>query len=139
MTMADKSKTVIDLDSKPRTAFSSAWREFRKNRLALIGGIFVVMVILSAIFAPLITPYDLDYQNIKENREKPLTGYTISQTQADRCHWYKTPLEWGCTVFMTGSDALGRDLYSRVIYGTRVSLAVALVGSTVALVFGIIF
>ena len=52
-------------------------------------------------------------------------------------HWAGTPFEWGCTVYLAGSDALGRDLWSRVIYGSRVSLSVAIVASMVSLVIGI--
>jgi oligopeptide transport system permease protein len=136
--MSEKTKNIVELDSEPVSPFAGAMREFRRNRLAVFGGVFIIVVILAAIFAPVVTPYEFDYQNIQQNRMKPLTGYDISETQAERCHWYGTPLEWGCTVFLTGSDGLGRDLYSRMIYGTRVSLSVALVGSTIALLIGIV-
>ena len=45
----------------------------------------------------------------------------------------------GCTIFLAGSDSLGRDLWSRVAYGSRVSLAVAIVAASVALIIGIIY
>ena len=130
----------VDLlvDSKARSPFASAWREFRRNRLGVIGAIFVISVIIIAFIAPIITPYGFSTQNTKNSRAKPMTGYTISESHAESCTWYETPLEWGCTIYFTGSDALGRDLYSRMIYGTRVSLAVAAIGSTVALVIGIV-
>jgi oligopeptide transport system permease protein len=48
-------------------------------------------------------------------------------------------LEWGCTYYIAGSDNLGRDLYSRTIYGTQVSLAVAFVASGVSLLIGFIY
>ena len=136
---AEKVKPVeLIADSAVRSPFKSAWREFRRNRLAVLGSIFVILIILMAFIAPIITPYDFAYINTSGSRSKPLTGYTISDTQAQRCHWYDTPLEWGCTIYLTGSDALGRDLWSRMVYGTRISLSVAFVGSTVALVIGII-
>ncbi len=125
-------------DNKVRSPFDDAWREFRRNRLAVAGAVFVFLTILAAIFAPLITPYDFYTQNTSESRAKPMTGYTIAESHAEECTWYGTPLEWGCTLYMTGSDALGRDLYSRMIYGTRVSLSVAFIGSTVALILGIV-
>jgi len=126
------------LDSKARSPFASAWREFRRNKLGVVGAIFVIAVIVIAFIAPIITPYDFYTQNTKNSRARPMTGYTISESHAENCTWYETPLEWGCTIYLTGSDALGRDLYSRMIYGTRVSLAVAAIGSTVALVIGIV-
>lgn len=136
----EKKAKPVDLiaDSKVRSPFESAWREFRRNRLAVAGMIFVIFVIIIAFIAPLITPYDFSTQNTPESRSKPLTGYIASETHAQKCHWYDTPLEWGCTLYLVGSDALGRDLWSRMIYGTRVSLSVAFVGSTVALVVGIV-
>lgn len=134
------SKPTADLlpTDKPRTPWSNAWREFRRNRLAVIGGFVVIITVVVALFAPLITPYHFADQNTRNNRADPMEGYVISETQAERCHWKDTPLEWGCTVFIAGSDALGRDLWSRMIYGTRVSLAVAIVASGVSLIAGII-
>lgn len=138
-TAATKGQPVdLMLDSKPRSPFASAWREFRRNRLAVAGATFVIITVVVAFIAPLITPYDYYVQNTAQSRAKPLTGYTISESHAEDCTWYGTPLEWGCAIYLTGSDALGRDLFSRMIYGTRVSLAVAFVGSTVALVVGIV-
>lgn len=138
---SDSPARTVDLlvDSKARSPFESAWREFRRNKLGVAGAVFVVVVIIVAFVAPIVTPYDFYTQNTSNSRAKPLTGYTVSESHAEEnCSWYGTPFEWGCTLYITGSDALGRDLYSRMIYGTRVSLAVAAIGSTVALVIGII-
>ena len=125
---------------KGRSPGQDAFREFRRNKIAVGGVIFIILVILGAIFAPLITPYGFAQQNIFNNRAKAFTGYDITTDYAeDNCHWYNTPLEWGCTTFIAGSDALGRDLWSRMIYGTRVSLSVALVAATVSLIIGLIY
>ncbi|NIP54371.1 MAG: ABC transporter permease, partial [Phycisphaerae bacterium] len=79
-------------------------------------------------------------QNTAYARAKPMTGYDITTVQAEeKCTWYGTPLEFGCTLFIAGSDNLGRDLYSRTIYGTQVSLAVAFVASSVSLIIGFIY
>ena len=123
-----------------RSPGQDALREFRRNKIAVIGVIFIFIVIMVAIFAPLLTPYGFAQQNTYNNREKPLTGYDITTDYAEEnCHWYNTPLEWGCTVFIAGSDALGRDLWSRMIYGTRVSLAVAFVASGVSVIIGLTY
>lgn len=117
-----------------------ALREFRRNKIAVAGVFFVIFIILAAIFAPLLTPYDFSQQNQFNNREKAFTGYDITTDYAEEnCHWYNTPLEWGCTIFIAGSDALGRDLWSRMIYGARVSLSVAFVASFVSLTIGILY
>lgn len=128
-----------DLSGKPRSPWRDAWYDFQRNRLSVVGLVFIVLVIASAVFAPLLTPYDFDTQNVSYSRVKPMTPYTITQKHAEEnCHWYGTFMEWGCTVYFTGSDALGRDLYSRMIYGTRVSLSVAIVASVVSLGIGIV-
>jgi oligopeptide transport system permease protein len=137
-TSSDGRPVDLLVDSKARSPFASAWREFRRNKLGVFGAAFVILVIIIAFIAPIITPYDFYTQNTANSRANPMTGYTISESHAENCTWNNTPLEWGCTIFLTGSDALGRDLYSRMIYGTRVSLSVAAIGSSVALVIGII-
>jgi len=140
--MAEKEKngltTVFETPlGKGRSPMSDAWREFQRNVVGVGGSIFILFVVVVALVAPLVTPYDFATQNNKNARTKPMTGYVITTDYAvEKCHWYDTPLEWGCTVFFVGSDALGRDLWSRMIYGTRVSLSVALVGALVSLLIG---
>ena len=122
---------------KGRSPMGDAWREFRANKVGVAGAIFILLVVLMALLAPIITPYHFSTQNNRNSRAKPMTGYTITTDYAeDKCHWYGTPLEWGCSLFVVGSDGLGRDLWSRVVYGTRVSLAMAMVASVVSLTIG---
>jgi oligopeptide transport system permease protein len=124
---------------KGRSPMQDAVREFRRNKIAVAGSIFVAFIVLIALFAPLITPYDFANQNLSQVRTKPLTPYIVTTDRLPRCHWAGTPLQPFCTVFLVGSDALGRDLYSRTIYGTRVSISVALVASGVSLIIGSVF
>jgi oligopeptide transport system permease protein len=130
----------VDMEMREgRSPMQDAWREFRRNKIAVAGMIFVLIVVLFAIFAPFITPYHYSTQNLEYTRQDPMTGYIVTTDELPACHWEGTFIEWGCTLFLTGSDALGRDLFSRVIYGTRVSLAVALVASSVSLVIGFLY
>lgn len=124
---------------KGRSPFQDAVREFKRNKLGVLGLVFIVTVVLVAILAPLLTPYSFAYQNTNFPRAKPMETYVITYEELENCHWKDTPMEWGCTVFFTGSDDLGRDLYSRVVYGTRVSIAVALVASSVSLLIGVVY
>jgi oligopeptide transport system permease protein len=133
-------KTKIQELGKGRSPLQDAMREFRRNKIAVGGSFFVLFIVLMAVFAPLLTPYGFDVQNLRNNRASPMTGYDVVETFAeDNCHWYNTPLEWGCTLSIAGSDTLGRDLWSRMIYGTRVSISVALSAATVSLVIGAIY
>ena len=82
------------------------------KRVAAIGLIFLILISLMAVFAPLITRYSYDEQNISEKLQGPSTT-----------HWM-------------GTDTLGRDLYSRIVYGARMSLSVGVVTALFALVLG---
>lgn len=90
-----------------------AWRSFRRNKAALVGLILIIALILIALFAPLIAPYD------------PLTQSTINKFQnPSRDHWL-------------GTDDYGRDVLSRIIYGTRVALQVGVYSVLIGAVIGI--
>ncbi|OFZ82027.1 MAG: peptide ABC transporter permease [Bdellovibrionales bacterium RIFOXYD1_FULL_55_31] len=89
-----------------------AWKRFKKNRLALISLLFLVAITGFAVFAPLVTQYSYEEQNISQKLESPSTR-----------HWM-------------GTDTLGRDLYSRIVYGARMSLAVGIFTALFALVLG---
>ncbi len=120
-----------------RSPAADAFREFRRNKVAVAGMIFIIFEVLIALFAPLLTPYGFREQNVSSSYSRPLTGYTIVEPRLEQCHWEGTPIEWGCSLYLAGSDSLGRDLWSRVVYGSRVSLSVAIVASMVSLVIGI--
>lgn len=135
---------LMSLDRPPetrkgRSPLSDAWREFRRNRIGVIGMVFVIVVVIVALFAPLLTPYNFADQNTNYTRQKPLTPYIVTTEQVQRCTYADTALQPLCTVFITGSDNLGRDLFSRMIYGTRVSLSVAVVAALVSLIIGSVY
>jgi peptide/nickel transport system permease protein len=94
------------------TPGSRVWRRFRRHRLALIGGSILILLVLMAIFAPLISPYDPYKASFREPLLEP------------------SPAHW------LGTDDLGRDLLSRLIYGSRVSLSVGLVAVSIYMLIG---
>src|SRR5947199_9683685 len=81
--------------SKSRSLYSDALRRFRRNRVALAGLIVLVLLILTAIFAPLLALYDPTHQYLNHKLDPP-NG-----------------------LFPLGADNLGRDVYSRMLYGAR--------------------
>jgi len=142
MTTAEKGLEQLAGDKvlgKGRSPVQDAVREFRRNKIAVAGMAFIIFVVLVAIAAPLLTPYGFATQNLDYPRAKPMTSVVITTEFAEKCHWYDTPLEWGCTLILFGSDNVGRDLYSRMIYGTRVSLSVAVVAASVSLLIGSVY
>jgi ABC-type dipeptide/oligopeptide/nickel transport system permease subunit len=90
------------------------WRRFRRNKLAVVGMVIIVLMVLAALLAPLITFFDPGKYNAAISREPPSLK-----------HWF-------------GTDQLGRDLYTRVVYGARVSLRVGMVSVLIALTVGLI-
>ena len=90
-----------------------AWRRLLANKAALAGGIIIFILMFLAIFAPWIAPHSYSYQNLELGAQPP---------SAD---------------FILGTDTLGRDLFSRILYGARVSLLVGFVATGVALIIGV--
>jgi peptide/nickel transport system permease protein len=87
-------------------------RRFLRNRAAAVGAGLVLIVSAAALFAPLVATHDPDAQNLMASLQGPSSE-----------HWF-------------GTDNLGRDVYSRVVYGGRITIPVALLGVAVALVIG---
>lgn len=104
------------ITSKPLNPSESPWlrrlRALRRNRIAMIGLGIIVFWALVALFAPLIAPYDPVGQEIA-NRLKPPTAQ----------HWF-------------GTDELGRDVFSRVVYGARISLPIGFIVILFAMIMG---
>lgn len=76
--------------------------------------IFVSILVLSAFFAPWLAPYEYDFQNVRNSYAHPYAE-----------HWF-------------GTDALGRDLFSRILYGGRVSMAIAFVTAISSVLVGVV-
>jgi peptide/nickel transport system permease protein len=89
------------------------WRRFAANKLALIGLIVIVILVLAAVFAPLITSYSYS-QTTRDVRLGP-----------SRDHWF-------------GTDRLGRDMFTRVVYGARVSLKIGFLATLMAMLIGVL-
>ncbi len=92
---------------------SIAWRRFRKNKLAMFGLAVIALLILVSIFAPLLTNYGRDDIDL----------YSI-ETAPDSAH-------------ILGTDELGRDVLTRLLYGGRVSLAVGVLASVFEIIIGV--
>jgi len=89
------------------------WRAFRRNKLALIGGIVVVVLVVLAVFAQWIAPWDPNRPDVRKILDAPSKAHPL------------------------GTDQLGRDVLSRMLYGARVSLAVGFVSVGIATLIGI--
>jgi len=128
-TTPDSSFESLSVESAAVVRFESAWTRVRRNWSVRIGGFALVLLVLIAVFAPYLgtvdpTLFDAASRDLLPGQQgeiMTLEGDTIEHT------------------FWMGSDSFGRDIYSRVIYGTQVSLIVGLATAVVALVFGVLF
>ncbi|KML12565.1 peptide ABC transporter permease [Bacillus safensis] len=100
------------LPPKPETMLRLFCEKFFKNKLAVTGSVILLIIIFSAIFAPVIAPYAPEHQDLLKRLQPPSAEH-----------------------FM-GTDKFGRDIFSRVLYGARVSLLVGFVSVVGAITIG---
>jgi peptide/nickel transport system permease protein len=91
---------------------SPAWRQFRRNRLAGAGGVVVALLAALALLAPVLAPYDPAAYDVKQILLAPSPA-----------HWF-------------GTDQLGRDVLSRMLFGARISMAVGFISVGIAVLLG---
>ena len=104
---------IFSASVQPESLSALIWRRFRRHRLALISAIVLVLMILLVASAPL-TGYSPTEQNTKNEFAKPSPNHLF------------------------GTDELGRDVFTRILHGGRISLAVGIVSSLLSLVVGVI-
>ena len=109
----DSTALSTDEISRPSVSYwQDAWRRFRRDKLAVFGLIVITIIALFAIFGPMLCPYGYEDADFFHVNEWPSAE-----------HWF-------------GTDALGRDLYVRVLYGARISLSIGVVAALVNMVIG---
>ena len=94
--------------------YQDAWKRLKKNKIAMLSLIVVILLALIAIFAPMIAPYEPEYQDVYNILQPPSKSHLL------------------------GTDHLGRDILSRIIFGARVSLSVGIVAEAIAVTIGVI-
>ena len=97
---------------KKRRQLPEVWRRFKKNRRAVFGGVLVLLLLLAGIFAPYLTPYDPYSQDLLNKNLGP------------------------SLLHLCGTDNFGRDIFTRILYGARISLIVGWVSVITACLLG---
>ena len=117
-TTADNTRAVSSTREEPaiRTPWSEFWRKFRKQHVALAAGVFVLLLIVVSIVGPHIVPFD------PEN----YFDYDALNAGPSAAHWF-------------GVDSLGRDIFSRIVAGTRISLAAGFMSVAIGAIIGTLF
>jgi len=113
-----KNATISEkVDAMPKgvSLWDDAWLRLKKNKLAMFGLFFLMFMIFLCVFAPLLTSYGYEEQDLRLGA----TGPTLA-------HWL-------------GTDIFGRDMLTRILYGGRVSLMVGFIATAVALLIGVTY
>lgn len=106
--------TPVETDIEPPVSlWRDAWHRLRRNRLAVFGLVVVVLLAFTAAFGPYLTPYDFLSQDLSARNLAPSMSHLF------------------------GTDDLGRDVFSRVVYGTRTAFLVAVVVTFIAVLIGV--
>jgi oligopeptide transport system permease protein len=108
-------KVKEEINRKSFTFAEDAWRKLKQNKLSIIGLIFIIFITTLAIVVPIFSKYSIFETNLGMTNQFPSAA-----------HWF-------------GTDQLGRDIFVRVMYGARYSLAIAFIASFLNLIIGILY
>lgn len=109
----EKNSEFIAMESK--TFLRDVWDRYKKNKLAMIGLIFLIIMVVMAIFVPILSKYGFEDQNIALKNAMPSLEHPF------------------------GTDKLGRDIFVRVMYGGRISLSIAFASAFICLIIGVLY
>lgn len=98
---------------KKKSALSEVWRRLKKNKVAVVCLFVIIIIIIIALLAPLLAPYSYEVQNTRRTLEGPSKDYLL------------------------GTDRLGRDVLSRLLYGSRQSLQMGFTAVILSAILGI--
>lgn len=111
--MATIPMTPAELDEPKTSLWRDAWYRLIRNKLAIFGLFVIVVLAFAAAFGPYLTPYDFLSQDLNARNASPSLAHLF------------------------GTDDLGRDVFSRVVYGTRTAFVVAIVVTAIAVTIGV--
>jgi peptide/nickel transport system permease protein len=104
----------VEEPDRPRGRLATFWRRLLRNRGATAGGLVLVLLVLVALAAPVVAPYDPSQQDVEASYQAPSLRHLL------------------------GTDNLGRDIMSRIIFGARISLRIGLISIGIAASLGVL-
>ena len=111
----DSEKDSEPMAAESRTYFQDVWLRFRKNKRAMLSLAFLVILVLLAVFMPMLSPYTYDGMDLNQINSLPSSS-----------HWL-------------GTDKFGRDILVRVMYGARISLTIGVSAAILNLLIGVTY
>lgn len=100
---------------QPNSLWAESFRRLKKNKAAVISGYFILFIVIVAALAPVLAPYPFDQQNVDNVLKSPNATHLL------------------------GTDSLGRDILSRLIYGARISIAIGIFTAVFSLMVGTVY
>jgi ABC-type dipeptide/oligopeptide/nickel transport system permease subunit len=142
MAVAEQALGLTDAQAarRSRSPLADAFQQLLRNHLAVASGIFIVLLVIVALLADVLNPYALEgfnYELVRTNQ--PAFAKQVLQDNNASPGAVSKGANLQGFVYIAGADAVGRDMLSRVLYGTRVSLSVAVIAATVSLMIGITY
>jgi oligopeptide transport system permease protein len=116
---------------KGESLLKDSFRRLLKNRAAVIGGSLLIIIISMAIFAQFVAPFPFADQVLTDQNKVPQWILNLFPTMK--------PYAQLSPDYPLGADYVGRDLFSRIVYGARVSLTVAFIGPIISLIIGVTY
>ena len=113
--LSDDEKNAEFIAVESSTYFANVWRNFKKNKLAMVSLVFLCIMVAFAIFAPILSQYSYETQDLSNTNAMP------------------------SLVHFFGTDKFGRDIFVRVWYGARISLSVGFASAFINLIVGTIY
>jgi oligopeptide transport system permease protein len=126
-----EAKDDITLTRKSESLWQDAIRRLMRNRAAVVGGVIILLLVLTAVFAPFLAIKGYADQVLVDNNKVPPWIVRLFPTMEP---YARISFE-----YPFGADYVGRDLYSRIVYGARISLTVAFIGPILSLLIGVTF
>ncbi len=102
------------LSTRPETMAGLAWKYFVRHKLALMGSIIVILLVVGCIVGPMISPYEVEKSSLRIRYQPPSLEHPF------------------------GTDDLGRDMLTRIMFGGRISLSIGLLSMTIAVIVGLL-
>ena len=114
---SDDEKASVQVMREPVTYWKDAWRRFKRNKIAMVSAIFIIIIALASILVPVFSSFQYDQQIRGSEYMMPFQSFSH-------------PL---------GTDNFGRDMLVRLMIGARISLAVGVLASIMVVLIGVIY
>lgn len=144
MTSSTAKKVEATHYVKGNSLWKDAYKRLRKNKAAMVGFVFFAVMVFAAIIGPMVSPYTYEFQDLDRTNQPPfIVSFEAVEMSAgipiQREDYINVlGVNWNKKNWL-GTDDLGRDMLTRLLFGARVSLAVGFLAGLVSLIVGVFY